>query len=123
MNKLGRNDPCSCGSGKKYKKCCADADAKKMREDLVDYNSPLLIDGTVCAECDSEMFSETAVDDTPMLKKLGIKLPDVELNESETDDGDFEVRQKITPSDNHIRRVNNDYEMSVFCLSRTSSDG
>ncbi|MDH5218203.1 MAG: YchJ family metal-binding protein [Gammaproteobacteria bacterium] len=21
-NKLGRNDPCSCGSGKKYKKCC-----------------------------------------------------------------------------------------------------
>jgi hypothetical protein len=22
--KLGRNDPCSCGSGKKYKKCCLD---------------------------------------------------------------------------------------------------
>lgn len=21
-NKIGRNDPCSCGSGKKYKKCC-----------------------------------------------------------------------------------------------------
>ena len=21
-NKLGRNEPCSCGSGKKYKKCC-----------------------------------------------------------------------------------------------------
>ena len=20
--KIGRNDPCSCGSGKKYKKCC-----------------------------------------------------------------------------------------------------
>ena len=20
--KVGRNDPCSCGSGKKYKKCC-----------------------------------------------------------------------------------------------------
>ncbi len=25
----GRNDPCWCGSGKKYKKCHADADAKK----------------------------------------------------------------------------------------------
>lgn len=24
--KLNRNDPCRCGSGKKYKKCCADAD-------------------------------------------------------------------------------------------------
>ncbi|MGI6291963.1 MAG: SEC-C metal-binding domain-containing protein [Bacteroidales bacterium] len=21
-NKIGRNDPCSCESGKKYKKCC-----------------------------------------------------------------------------------------------------
>lgn len=23
----GRNDPCPCASGKKYKRCCADADA------------------------------------------------------------------------------------------------
>ena len=22
MNEVGRNDPCPCGSGKKYKKCC-----------------------------------------------------------------------------------------------------
>ena len=21
-NKIGRNDPCTCGSGKKYKQCC-----------------------------------------------------------------------------------------------------
>jgi SWIM/SEC-C metal-binding protein len=25
--KVGRNDPCPCGSGKKYKKCCADLPA------------------------------------------------------------------------------------------------
>ena len=25
--KLGRNDPCHCGSGKKYKKCCINAAA------------------------------------------------------------------------------------------------
>jgi hypothetical protein len=24
--KVGRNDPCPCGSGKKYKKCCLEAD-------------------------------------------------------------------------------------------------
>lgn len=24
MSKVGRNDPCTCGSGKKYKKCCED---------------------------------------------------------------------------------------------------
>ena len=27
--KLGRNDPCRCGSGKKYKKCCLDKDSAK----------------------------------------------------------------------------------------------
>ena len=26
MAKIGRNDPCSCGSGKKYKRCCLAAD-------------------------------------------------------------------------------------------------
>lgn len=27
--KIGRNDPCPCGSGKKYKKCCLDNDEKE----------------------------------------------------------------------------------------------
>ena len=27
-NKIGRNDPCPCGSGKKYKKCCINSDKK-----------------------------------------------------------------------------------------------
>jgi preprotein translocase subunit SecA len=26
--KVGRNDPCPCGSGKKYKKCCGQNDAQ-----------------------------------------------------------------------------------------------
>ena len=26
--KVGRNEPCWCGSGKKYKKCCFEKDAK-----------------------------------------------------------------------------------------------
>src|SRR5213594_2263899 len=28
MTKLGRNDPCHCGSGKKYKKCHLEADLR-----------------------------------------------------------------------------------------------
>ncbi len=27
-NKIGRNDPCPCGSGKKYKKCCIDKEVE-----------------------------------------------------------------------------------------------
>lgn len=31
-SKIGRNDPCPCGSGKKYKKCCIDKPIKKVLE-------------------------------------------------------------------------------------------
>jgi hypothetical protein len=33
MNKLGRNDPCPCGSGKKYKHCCLNAEANRAAND------------------------------------------------------------------------------------------
>ena len=31
--KIGRNDPCPCGSGKKYKQCCASSGAADEREE------------------------------------------------------------------------------------------
>ncbi len=34
-NKPGRNEPCHCGSGKKYKKCCMPKDLAKEKEDLL----------------------------------------------------------------------------------------
>ncbi len=37
MAKIGRNSPCPCGSGKKYKKCCQH---KKPREQVVMVGSP-----------------------------------------------------------------------------------
>ncbi|WP_419664012.1 SEC-C metal-binding domain-containing protein [Desulfosarcina variabilis] len=32
VEKVGRNDPCPCGSGKKYKKCCIDKDREKFHD-------------------------------------------------------------------------------------------
>jgi hypothetical protein len=32
MSKVGRNEPCPCGSGKKYKKCCEPRDQELSRE-------------------------------------------------------------------------------------------
>ncbi len=32
MAKVGRNDPCPCGSGKKYKKCCLSKDEEAHRQ-------------------------------------------------------------------------------------------
>ena len=40
MLKIGRNDPCPCGSGKKYKKCCMN---KSIRQTLRLVNAPRTI--------------------------------------------------------------------------------
>jgi hypothetical protein len=32
MKKIGRNDPCPCGSGKKYKQCCLKAEEAKKEK-------------------------------------------------------------------------------------------
>ena len=36
MGKIGRNDTCPCGSGKKYKKCCLNG-PRKIPQDDPDY--------------------------------------------------------------------------------------
>lgn len=59
--KVGRNDPCPCGSGKKYKNCCL----KKETHAGIQFLDPLITLRT-CAWCgkeipeDSEIFSLSA---------------------------------------------------------------
>lgn len=60
--KIGRNEPCLCGSGKKYKRCCLALDEQRARE------QPLLpADGhpPVCDCCGHEMhgYNNGYVDD------------------------------------------------------------
>jgi len=40
MQKIGRNDPCYCGSGKKYKKCC------ELKEKHKKFHAEVLSGGT-----------------------------------------------------------------------------
>ena len=40
MAKIGRNDPCPCGSGKKYKFCCG-SNKKNRLEDIPRSDLPL----------------------------------------------------------------------------------
>jgi hypothetical protein len=41
MHKIGRNDPCHCGSGRKYKRCCADKDEQLGRTEREASNARL----------------------------------------------------------------------------------
>lgn len=40
MRTVGRNDPCPCGSGKKYKKCCGEAGKPKFQAQQITSNVP-----------------------------------------------------------------------------------
>lgn len=52
--KIGRNDLCPCGSGKKYKRCCMDNFAKQQTEMLDDIRQVMAMNvvqkGTMRAE-------------------------------------------------------------------------
>jgi len=43
--KIGRNDPCPCGSGKKYKRCCLakDQEAERARRVATQLNKPPVV--------------------------------------------------------------------------------
>ena len=36
MRKVGRNDPCPCGSGLKYKRCCLNKDRESDRSKITE---------------------------------------------------------------------------------------
>jgi hypothetical protein len=60
----GRNDPCHCGSGKKYKRCCLDADQEALREteEVVAEALPLLREKYARAqECERRLREEYGV--------------------------------------------------------------
>lgn len=41
IEKIGRNDPCPCGSGKKLKKCHREFNAERYRQTILAINSEL----------------------------------------------------------------------------------
>ena len=55
MSKVGRNDPCPCGSGKKYKKCCG-ASAKAPRK----FQATVLSQDPLAGRLGSRMASVTS---------------------------------------------------------------
>ena len=42
MTKAGRNDPCTCGSGKKMKRCCGVTKIKKFEASIISSGSSKL---------------------------------------------------------------------------------
>jgi len=65
MSKVGRNDPCPCGSGKKYKKCC------ELKEKHKKFHAEVLsgsVEGSASTEAKkiSSLFFTRAHPPTPL---------------------------------------------------------
>jgi hypothetical protein len=61
MEKVGRNDPCPCGSGKKYKKCCGKQTSFQQRS-FADITSGTIKEHAAKV---SEMMSKKVTQITP----------------------------------------------------------
>lgn len=81
MEKLGRNDPCHCGSGKKYKKCCIEADeaalvkTKEPEKEFTTYED----DNDILENEPSithQSFIDSVNDDNDSIKP-GLPVPDI----------------------------------------------
>jgi hypothetical protein len=65
ISKIGRNDPCPCNSGKKYKKCCGSPPAN-----LADNQEVAVPDGTVAAFVDPKNERVVFLKDTMVVNQL-----------------------------------------------------
>lgn len=60
MSKVGRNDPCPCGSGKKYKKCCEEKTKhKRFSAQVLTRNLPNSAQTQDTARVSSMFFNRT----------------------------------------------------------------
>lgn len=67
QHKVGRNDPCPCGSGKKYKKCCEEKlKSKKFHAELL--QGGIEKEGTVEKVSKANTFFQKHVAPTTILK-------------------------------------------------------
>lgn len=75
--KIGRNDSCPCGSGKKYKRCCLGAvderAAAALADDLMAYAEPLF---AVLPEDANEEATRAAVGIATICWKLALESDD-----------------------------------------------
>jgi hypothetical protein len=90
--KVGRNDTCHCGSGKKYKKCCLDADEAARPRTLEANGERLHVSGGVSAdELDmaKQYFREKDAGHGPAARMADYAKPIIDAT-----DGSFESMQK-----------------------------
>lgn len=112
--KLGRNEPCHCGSGKKYKKCCLEKDEAEQRaappeffaDDFADE-----IDESFTDEVDEEDFDEF---DDEAAGEFADDETDAEANDPDAPEIDFDAANRRCEEFEAA-----DYERQIALFSQT----
>jgi hypothetical protein len=58
--KLGRNQPCHCGSGVKYKRCCLGKDEEAERQARTQATAEGETDTCLCPDCEQDVYDMSA---------------------------------------------------------------
>ncbi len=118
MAKIGRNDPCPCGSGKKYKKCCLDKDLASARaaQPVTESNSFEIITEPYNEQRPSEILS--LIEETGSLARRGKELEACEVGWAAWQ----LIRKKITPNIRTTRELENELYLGFGTFSNWCSD-
>jgi tetratricopeptide (TPR) repeat protein len=110
MPKIGRNDPCPCGSGKKYKKCC-------MGKEKIDVEQAYLQDKDADFHEDMEsMINELVKDFESTFSPGELKLYDAfdEIEELMGDDSKIhKAARKFLEATDHIQDIPDDFPWDI----------
>lgn len=90
MAKIGRNDPCPCGSGKKYKKCCIKKNLDFLTLDSEEI-SPEMIEHSHEADIEKETVKEEEYEDIDAEKEDSEKDNEEEFKKAYDEENDEEI--------------------------------
>ena len=111
---IGRNDPCPCGSGKKYKKCCLEKDEKLVSESVVQrvVSEPVEPDGLEWEEEDipayatysedEEVFEEECSEENTEEDRLYDEPDDEDANVDDDEPDDEDELPEISEEENKL---------------------
>ena len=117
MAKVGRNEPCPCGSGKKYKKCCLTKDEETKRSRLEALEKKRL-EAEREAEQDEELFEDALededvedeeVEDEPGEESVDeadeAEADEEEADEEEADEEEADEEEELRPPEKVVAEV------------------
>lgn len=112
MSKIGRNDPCHCGSGKKYKKCCMAKDEQEIANSVPNSRTPKEFGGLKDRKTPEEQaFEDDFYNDEEFEEEVDSNEFDENNIYGETEDEDIDYDQYVDDDESKNYHEDNDEDI------------